>query len=47
MNQNGFPKPKIKTGFDLIRSVFGSVKLMNIEYSSSFDLYLFILFVFC
>ena len=34
MNQNGFLKPKIKTGFDFkIRSV--SVQLIIYEYSSS------------
>ena len=30
MNQNGFLKPKIKTGFDLINTFsFGSVNLLN------------------
>ena len=29
MNQNGFLKPKIKTGFDLIRSVSVQLNVMN------------------
>ena len=29
MNQNGFLKPKIKTSFELIWSLLGSVNLMN------------------
>ena len=29
MNQNGFLKPNIKTGFDLSMVSFGSVNLMN------------------
>ena len=38
MNQNGFLKPKIETGFDLIQSVLVQLNFnMNIEYSSNME----------